>query len=275
MSESTFPFADQAEPAPVDDEPGGGDRGKLAVVGGVALGLALFAGGFLLLTGGDDAETDLAVPIRPPAAAAPAAEPEAVEVVPAALDQPIGYNPFKARYVAPEAAAASGGEVPAGTTTGTTTGITSVTSAGSSATGNGGTSTTITIKDDSTAGSSSSPEVVEVTEQTDSTDPGSPTGSSDPAPEPQPKTPPKLISLTSVDTAANQLTFEVLDRETGEADKGVETIIVKPGEVFATYFKLFGYGSLKDAGGEARNCADLLYGDARLKLCEGESYQAS
>lgn len=287
MTETTFPFGEPADPAPFEDDGAddGASRRPVLLVGGLVGALVLGAGAFLFLgSGGSDADdVELSLVPRSPSAAAPAAEPEAADIVPAALEQPIGRNPFKAKFVEPVGASATDAGVPAGTTTGATSGST-----GSGTGSTGSTSTTFTITDDGamgptgtsgstgstgSTGSSGSTTPPIPTDPPEPTDPGDPPA--DPAPDAQPRTPPKQLSLTKVDSDANQLTFEVLNRESKEGEEPRETIIVKPGEVFATYFKLFGYGSLKGADGQLRNCADLLYGDAQLKLCEGESYQAS
>ena len=76
-----------------------------------------------------------------------------------------------------------------------------------------------------------------------------------------------------VDPGANQVRFKLIDRAPEKPEDAETVVVVKPGEVFATYFKLIGYGTLLDANNQPRNCTDLLYGDTRLKLCEGESYQ--
>lgn len=105
MTESSFPFETQGQTAPLDDYAEDGGRKPLLLVGGLVGALVLGASAFLFL-GGDDAEEELAVPIRPPATAAPLAEPEGITVVPAASTEQLGRNPFKARYVEPVAAPA-------------------------------------------------------------------------------------------------------------------------------------------------------------------------
>lgn len=110
MSESTFPFGAAAETEPaLDEAPEAESRKPLIAVGALVAALVLGAGGFLLLNGGDDAEElALTIPKRPDAAAT-AAAPEAIAVIPAASTDAVGRNPFKARYIEPVAAAAPTG----------------------------------------------------------------------------------------------------------------------------------------------------------------------
>lgn len=103
MSESSFPFEAQAEPAPMSEE-GESSRKPVMLVGGLVAALVLGAGGFLLLGGGGGEEEDFSVPPRAAQAAAPAAEPAPIAVIPAASTEVVGRNPFKARYVEPVAA---------------------------------------------------------------------------------------------------------------------------------------------------------------------------
>lgn len=107
MTESSFPFGTEGQAAPLDDHAEESGRKPLLLVGGLVGALVLGAGAFFFLGGGDDAEEDFFVAPRkaPPAAAAPA-EPQGVAVIPAATDETVGRNPFKARYIAPVAAAA-------------------------------------------------------------------------------------------------------------------------------------------------------------------------
>lgn len=107
MTESSFPFETEGQAAPLDDQAEDSGRKPLLLVGGLVGALVLGAGAFLFLGGGDDVEEDFSVAPRtaPPAAAAPA-EPQAVAVIPAATDEAVGRNPFKARYIAPVAAPA-------------------------------------------------------------------------------------------------------------------------------------------------------------------------
>lgn len=245
MSDSSFPFdAPVDATAGMDDDTAGG-RNPVVLIGGLVGAMVLAAGGWFLL-GGDAAEEDLALPVRAPKAAAPApADSAAAVIVPAAATQTVGRNPFKALYVAPKAAAApaQGGTTTEGAPTGTSgTGGEGATGSTGGAAGAAGGST------------------------------GGTSGGSKGVAE-QPKTPPKYLSVAVVDPNANQVTFKLLDREAAKPEDRDQTVIVKPGEVFATYFKLIGYGTLLDANNNPRNCTDLLYGDTRLKLCEGESYQ--
>jgi hypothetical protein len=118
MSESSFPFGGSAEMEPQADPAQDGDSRKpLLLVGGLVGALVLGAGAFLLLGGGgaDDSDEFALVPrAAGPVAEAPAAEPLAVAVIPAASTDQVGRNPFKARYVEP--AAASAPEAPAAVT---------------------------------------------------------------------------------------------------------------------------------------------------------------
>lgn len=108
MSESPFPFGASADSDATDPVETGDGRKPLLLVGGLVAALVLGAGAFLLLAGGGtDDELALGVPASlPPAASVPAAEPEAIGVIPAASTESVGRNPFKARYIAPVVAAA-------------------------------------------------------------------------------------------------------------------------------------------------------------------------
>jgi hypothetical protein len=109
MSESSFPFDATAEAEPLVDEVESGDsRRSLLVAGGLVGALVLGAGAFLLLTGGDDEELGSELPQAQPAAEAPAAQPQEVAVIPVASTETVGRNPFKARYIAPVDAPATG-----------------------------------------------------------------------------------------------------------------------------------------------------------------------
>jgi hypothetical protein len=109
MSESSFPFEAAPEPEPLLDEVEGGDsRRTLLVAGGLVGALVLGAGAFLLLSGGDDEELGSELPQAKPQAEAPAAEPQEVAVIPVASTETVGRNPFKARYIAPVGAPATG-----------------------------------------------------------------------------------------------------------------------------------------------------------------------
>jgi hypothetical protein len=245
MSESSFPFESSAEAAPPEDTPESPSRKPALLAGGLVTSLLLGAGAFLLIGGGgDDRSDDLFVPPQSPPVAAPAeAEPAPIEVVPAATTEVIGRNPFKARYVEPKASAGDAGTTAEGAAAGTASGVTS---------GTDGAPTT--------SGGGSVP---------------SGTTASGPAPAEQPKTPPKYLSLVVVDPVGNQVTFKLVDREAATPEKSEQTVVVKPGEIFASYFKLLGYGTLLDGNEKPRNCTDLQYGDSLIKLCENESYQTS
>jgi hypothetical protein len=108
MSESPFPFGASADSDVTEPVETGGGRKPLLLVGGLVGALVLGAGAFFLLGGGGtDDEFALGVPASlPPAASVPAAEPEAIGVIPAASTESVGRNPFKARYIAPVAAPA-------------------------------------------------------------------------------------------------------------------------------------------------------------------------
>jgi hypothetical protein len=248
MTENSFPFESVAEPPPFEDGDEGGSRKSVLLVGGVVASLVLGAGGFFLLNSGGGEDDEFAVPARAPQAAAPMeAEPAPVEVIPVATTEQVGRSPFKVLYVEPKAAPA--GTTTEGTPTGTATGATSGTvdsgsgDSGGLVPGSGG------------AGSK----------------PGS-GGAGETVPE-QPKTPPKHLTVVAVDAAANQVTFKLVDRAAEKPEDVEQSVVVKPGEIFATYFKLIGYGTMLDANDKPRNCTDLQYGDALLKLCERESYQ--
>jgi hypothetical protein len=102
-----FGTAEQPETyAPEQEEISEGGRNKvLVIVLGAVAGLALAAGGFLFLSGSDDAE-ELAPVARPavPAAAAPVAS--AQPKLPAPANLTLGRNPFRALYVEPAPAPA-------------------------------------------------------------------------------------------------------------------------------------------------------------------------
>jgi hypothetical protein len=251
MSESTFPFGEPVEAPLLEESEPKDSRKAVFAVAGVVASLVLGAGAFLVLGGGDD-DVELGGPPPAPSAAAPVeAEPAPVEVVPVATTEQLGRSPFKVLYTEPKAASA--GTTTEGDPSGTGSGATSgPVDAGTASAGGGtgealpGTTTTTGATGGSTGGS---------------------------LPDEQPTAPPKFVKVDVVDADANQVAFALVDRTAERPEDRNQTVIVKPGEVFATYFKLLGYGTLKDAGGNDRKCTDLQYGDARLKLCEGESYQ--
>jgi hypothetical protein len=249
MSESSFPFESSAEAAPPEDTETSPSRKPALLAGGLVASLLLGAGAFLLVGGGgDDEADDLFVPPQSPPVAAPAeAEPAPIEVVPAATTEVIGRNPFKARYVEPKASPAGAGTTAEGAAAGTASGVTSGTDAPTTTSGGG------TGPSGATSGGAAPV---------------------DPVPE-QPKTPPKYLSLAVVDPVGNQVTFKLVDREAATPEESEQNVVVKPGEIFASYFKLLGYGTMLDANDKPRNCTDLQYGDSLIKLCENESYQTS
>lgn len=204
---------------------------------GAAAVAVLATGAFVSLGGGSSAAPAASSSLPSSnVVSAPKAAPAPGHVPPPAAE-PVGRNPFKALYVEPVAAPAAPA---AGTASGATSGTTPAGAAVAAAPATGG-------------------------------QPGSqPAGSAAPA---QPQQPPKYLSVQSVDSAANQVTFTLVDRTVTDPKKATTTVVVKPGEVFATYFKLLGYGTVLDATGKPRSCTDLQYGDNRIKLCVGESYQ--
>jgi hypothetical protein len=246
---TTFPFetATPVEPAePLDAVDQARSRRPLLVGGGLLGALVLAAGGWFFLHGSSDATSAgarLVVQHHKPAVAAPPAAAAPAAPVPAATTDHVGRNPFKALYVAPAAAAPGTTTSTTGTASGATSGTTSTAPKAGSTTSTTSTSTTSTTK---------------------------PTSAT---PSPQPSTPPKYLTVKVVDPTANQVTFTLVDRTVSDPAKAQQNVVVKPGEVFATYFKLLGYGTVLDAGGQPRNCTDLQYGENRLKLCQGESYQ--
>lgn len=113
-----FSAAPEEVPAPseVADEESG-SRKTLLLVGALAA-VAVGAGAFLFLGGGDEAEEDFTPVARAPRAAAPAASPAPPAAkLPVTTKVALGRNPFRALYVQPGAAAAA----PAGAGTTTTT----------------------------------------------------------------------------------------------------------------------------------------------------------
>lgn len=251
MTETTFPFETAAPEAAEERR----SRRSTLIAGGVIGAVVLAGAGWFFLHGGSDDATASAAPVstaKRHAAAAPVpAAPVPVVAVPAAATDHVGRNPFKALYVAPVTGPAGTESTTSGTATGTTSGTTSTGATGSTTT-TGGTTKTGTA----------------------STSTGTKTGTTGTAtPGPQPSQPPKYLTVKAVDAGANQVTFTMVDRTATDPAKASQDTVVKPGEVFATYFKLLGYGTLVDANGQPRQCTDLQYGDNRLKLCQGESYQ--
>lgn len=249
MSDSTFPFSSSAQPdAEVEDAPA--SRRKPVVVGGVVAAVAVLAGGWFVLGGSGDGGPAAASAVRSASvsttgtASGSVGKGAAVIAVPAAATDQVGRNPFKVLYVAPQAASA--GTTTTGTPVGTASGATS------------GTSSTGTVPAPVSAPPSST---------------GAPAKTAVTTPNPQPSTPPKYLTVMNVDSVKNQVTFRLVDRTVTDPAKAQQDAVVKPGEVFATYFKLLGYGTVNDANNQPRNCTDLQYGDNRIKLCVGESYQ--
>ncbi len=255
MTENSFPFDQPVDGAagPAVEEPSE-RRSPVLLLGGVLGALVLGAGGWFFVTGGD-ADDEFAAPVtkRPPSVGSPVQPaPEAV-VVPVAATEAVGRNPFKALYVPP-----SGGSTGA---PGTTTEGTPATGTGTGATSGAGTGTSGGTSKGAAGGTPTGQAPTAPVEGT--------------TPPEQPKTPPKYLSVQVVDPAANQVTFKLVDRAAAKPEEAEQTVVVKPGEVFATYFKLLGYGTVLDANNNPRNCTDLQYGDALIKLCENESYQVS
>ena len=67
-------------------------------------------------------------------------------------------------------------------------------------------------------------------------------------------------------TGDNRVVFRVTARGAAQAQE----YRVKPGQRFATHFRLVAYGSRK-----SRDCATLLYGDLPLSMCEGDTFQGA
>ena len=136
MTDTTFPFApDQVDDAAFDD---GNSRRPIIIVGGIVAALVLGAGGYLLLGGGGGATNDSFVAphvagaaARAAAAAAKAnaeAKPRAgtstvVKKLPAAYNEQIGRDPFKALYVVPVVTDTGPAGVGASTVVGTLPGV--------------------------------------------------------------------------------------------------------------------------------------------------------
>jgi hypothetical protein len=108
------------------------DRKRLLVIGGVAAGLALAAGGYFLLSGGDSTEDLGTVPgaraktvaPAPTAKKVPARTVKRTTTVPAVSTVKLGRDPFIALYTVPVASGPAGGTTDTGTSgtgTGTTT----------------------------------------------------------------------------------------------------------------------------------------------------------
>lgn len=235
MSETSFALrAPDAAWAPEDEVRR--RRPPRSLVGAAAVAVVA-TGAFFAVGSGSSAVTPVssALPVSK-VAPVPQTVPAPGHVPPPAAE-PVGRNPFKVLYVEPVAAPAAPA---AGTATGATSGTTP---AG--------------------AGLAVAPAAA-------GQPAAQPAGST---PVAQPQQPPKYLSVQSVDSAANQVTFTLVDRTVTDPKKATTTVVVKPGEVFATYFKLLGYGTVLDANNQPRSCTDLQYGDNRIKLCVGESYQ--